>query len=116
MKERWVCFTIKNMLIKLQTFIGANLFMCCFPPTPFYDLLLVQAFVQFITGCSSLPPGGLANLHPHLTVVRKDLQTPFVYPSVNTCVHYLKLPEYPSAEILRERLLEAMKEKGFHLN
>ena len=38
------------------------------------------------------------------------------YPSVNTCVHYLKLPEYSSEEILRERLLAATREKGFHLN
>ena len=30
-----------------------------------------KAFLQFTTGCSSLPPGGLANLHPHLTIVRK---------------------------------------------
>lgn len=30
-----------------------------------------KAFLQFTTGCSSLPPGGLANLHPRLTVVRK---------------------------------------------
>lgn len=30
-----------------------------------------KAFLQFATGCSSLPPGGLANLHPRLTVVRK---------------------------------------------
>jgi len=30
-----------------------------------------KAFLQFTTGCSTLPPGGLANLHPRLTVVRK---------------------------------------------
>lgn len=30
-----------------------------------------KAFLQFTTGCSSLPPGGLANLHPRLTIVRK---------------------------------------------
>ena len=29
-----------------------------------------KLFVQFLTGCSSLPPGGLANLHPRLTIVR----------------------------------------------
>ena len=75
-----------------------------------------QAFIQFVTGCSSLPPGGLANLHPRLTVVRKEAHTSFVYPSVNTCVHYLKLPEYPSEEVLKERLLDATREKGFHLN
>lgn len=38
------------------------------------------------------------------------------YPSVNTCVHYLKLPEYSCKEVLRERLLNATNERGFHLN
>ncbi|ESO83496.1 hypothetical protein LOTGIDRAFT_179729 [Lottia gigantea] len=75
-----------------------------------------KSFLQFATGCSSLPPGGLANLHPRLTVVRKVDGNDSSYPSVNTCVHYLKLPEYSSEEILRERLLAATKEKGFHLN
>ncbi|KAL3982231.1 HECT-domain (ubiquitin-transferase) family protein [Acanthocheilonema viteae] len=75
-----------------------------------------KSFLQFTTGCSSLPPGGLANLHPRLTIVRKVDSGDGSYPSVNTCVHYLKLPDYSSAEIMRERLLTATNEKGFHLN
>ena len=75
-----------------------------------------KAFLQFTTGCSSLPPGGLANLYPRLTVVRKVDAGEGSYPSVNTCVHYLKLPDYPTEELLRERLLAATREKGFHLN
>ncbi|XP_066550814.1 E3 ubiquitin-protein ligase HECTD1 isoform X3 [Amia ocellicauda] len=75
-----------------------------------------KAFLQFTTGCSTLPPGGLANLHPRLTIVRKVDATDSSYPSVNTCVHYLKLPEYSSEEIMRDRLLAATMEKGFHLN
>ncbi|XP_071454696.1 E3 ubiquitin-protein ligase HECTD1 isoform X6 [Hetaerina americana] len=75
-----------------------------------------KAFLQFTTGCSSLPPGGLANLYPRLTVVRKVDAGEGSYPSVNTCVHYLKLPDYPTEEILRQRLLAATREKGFHLN
>ncbi|XP_070578129.1 E3 ubiquitin-protein ligase HECTD1-like isoform X7 [Ptychodera flava] len=75
-----------------------------------------KAFMQFTTGCSSLPPGGLMNLHPRLTIVRKVDAGDATYPSVNTCVHYLKLPEYSTEEIMREKLLAATKEKGFHLN
>ncbi|XP_073949307.1 LOW QUALITY PROTEIN: ubiquitin fusion-degradation 4-like [Choristoneura fumiferana] len=75
-----------------------------------------KAFLQFATGCSSLPPGGLANLHPRLTVVRKVEAGDGSYPSVNTCVHYLKLPEYSCKEVLRERLLAATNERGFYLN
>ncbi|MFH4976797.1 hypothetical protein AB6A40_003506 [Gnathostoma spinigerum] len=75
-----------------------------------------KSFLQFTTGCSSLPPGGLANLHPRLTIVRKVDSGDGSYPSVNTCVHYLKLPDYSSTEIMRERLITATIEKGFHLN
>jgi len=75
-----------------------------------------KAFLQFTTGCSSLPPGGLANLSPRLTIVRKIDAGDGSYPSVNTCVHYLKLPDYSSEDVMREKLLMATKEKGFHLN
>lgn len=76
-----------------------------------------KAFVQFVTGCPSLPPGGLGNLHPKLTIVRKvGRYEDEGYPSVNTCVHYLKLPEYSSEDILYQRLMAATKERGFHFN
>jgi E3 ubiquitin-protein ligase HECTD1 len=75
-----------------------------------------KAFLQFTTGCSSLPPGGLANLYPRLTIVRKIDAGDGSYPSVNTCVHYLKLPDYTTEEVMREKLLAATREKGFHLN
>ncbi|XP_046612689.1 E3 ubiquitin-protein ligase HECTD1 isoform X5 [Neodiprion virginianus] len=75
-----------------------------------------KAFLQFATGCSALPPGGLCNLHPRLTVVRKVDAGSGGFPSVNTCVHYLKLPEYPTEELLKVRLLAATRERGFHLN
>eukprot|EP00053_Salpingoeca_punica_P020085 m.207429 g.207429 ORF g.207429 m.207429 type:complete len:2206 (+) comp17789_c0_seq4:215-6832(+) len=79
-----------------------------------------KAFLNFATGCPTLPPGGLANLHPRLTVVRKTAEEgenpDHSFPSVNTCAHYLKLPEYSSAEVLKEKLLLAISTKGFHLN
>ncbi len=49
-------------------------------------------------------------------MVRKVEASDGSYPSVNTCVHYLKLPDYSSKEVLRSRLLAATAEKGFHLN
>lgn len=57
-------------------------------------------------------------MHPRMTIVRKsDTDNPDgMYPSVNTCAHYLKLPEYSSPEIMRERLLVAITSRGFHLN
>lgn len=78
----------------------------------------LKLFLNFATGCPTLPPGGLANLHPRLTIVRKTSEgkADGAFPSVNTCVHYLKLPEYSTKEILREQLLLAITTKGFHLN
>ncbi|GKV30152.1 hypothetical protein SLEP1_g39002 [Rubroshorea leprosula] len=79
-----------------------------------------RAFLQFVTGAPRLPPGGLASLHPKLTIVRKhsgncadaDL------PSVMTCANYLKLPPYSSKERMKERLLYAISEGqgSFHLS
>ena len=81
--------------------------------------LFRQAFLNFATGCPTLPPGGIANLHPRLTVVKKtgsETAVDKTYPSVNTCVHYLKLPEYSSIEVMKSMLLTAFGSKGFHLN
>ena len=75
-----------------------------------------KMFVQFITGCSSLPPGGLKNLRPRLTIVKKNIKDSGPYPSVNTCMHYLKLPEYETKSELKAKLMEACKQIGFYLN
>ncbi len=69
-----------------------------------------------ISAVTSVSIGGLANLYPRLTIVRKIDAGDGSYPSVNTCVHYLKLPDYSTEEVMRERLLMATREKGFHLN
>lgn len=110
----------------LPSWISGCLYFCIYFSPGFLRLVNVlvgmsgderKAFLQFTTGCSSLPPGGLANLQPRLTIVRKvDNSDDGSYPSVNTCAHYLKLPEYSSEEILHARLLAATKEKGFYLN
>lgn len=61
-----------------------------------------------------LPIGGFSALHPNLTVVRKELPVqgrgrPDDYlPSCSTCQVYLKLPQYSSEAIMRQKLLQAM--------
>jgi len=88
-----------------------------------------KAFLQFVTGSSCLPAGGIKNLHPRLTVVKRVLDSnasnlnssgqknvDLSLVSCSTCTHYLKLPEYSSKEILREHLLMSICEKGFYLN
>jgi len=82
-----------------------------------------RQFLQFVTGCPRLPVGGFKALSPPLTVVKKTFDSPDVnpddyLPSVMTCVNYLKLPDYSSKEIMREKLRIAAMEGQycFHLS
>jgi len=75
--------------------------------------------------------GGLQSLVPALTIVRKTMETvegskenpagtggDSYLPSVMTCVNYLKLPDYSSVDVMREKLVKAMQEGqlSFHLS
>lgn len=79
-------------------------------------------FLQFITGSPALPVGGLIGLHPRLIIVKRttdDGRSPDeCLPTVMTCTNYLKLPDYSSYEICKERLYYAIREgQGcFHLS
>lgn len=80
-----------------------------------------RMFLRFVTGSPKLPVGGLKTLNPRLTIVpskpEEGQTTNDKLPSVMTCANYLKLPDYTSKEILRERLLLAIVEgqQSFHL-
>lgn len=92
-----------------------------------------KAFLRFVTGSPRLPPGGLSALQPQLTVVRKhpsggDGATPGTtpgtpgipvegttladgdLPSVMTCANYIKLPPYSCKQVLKDRLMYAIRE------
>ncbi|KAI5715749.1 hypothetical protein M8J77_021829 [Diaphorina citri] len=79
-------------------------------------------FLQFVTGSPRLPVGGFRALSPPLTIVRKtfesDLAADGFLPSVMTCVNYLKLPDYSSVEVMRQKLRLAAQEgqHSFHLS
>ena len=81
-----------------------------------------RKFLQFVTGTPRLPIDGFAGLTPPLTIVKKQggaNQIPDSYlPSVMTCVNYLKLPEYTSEYVLKDKLNTAITEgqKAFHLS
>jgi E3 ubiquitin-protein ligase TRIP12 len=66
--------------------------------------------VQFLTGATALPVGGLGELHPKLTVAKRLGVSARAFPTVSTCQTYLKLPEYASKAELKDRLLVAMAE------
>jgi E3 ubiquitin-protein ligase TRIP12 len=98
-------------------------------------------FLQFITGSPKLPIGGtflfpsnfesshhtymtlgFKSLTPMFTVVCKPSEPPYTsddyLPSVMTCVNYLKMPDYSTMDILREKLTVAIQEGqgAFHLS
>ncbi|KAJ7231897.1 hypothetical protein B0H12DRAFT_1262703 [Mycena haematopus] len=87
-----------------------------------YDATTRRNYLQFVTGSPKLPIGGFRGLNPPLTVVRKPHEAPLTaddyLPSVMTCVNYLKLPEYSSRAIMREKLRVAIQEGmgSFHLS
>jgi E3 ubiquitin-protein ligase TRIP12 len=105
-----------------------------------FDAQERRDFLQFITGSPKLPIGGkfsthsMTNIHhtntstgfkaltPMFTVVCKPSEPPFTsddyLPSVMTCVNYLKMPDYSTVEILREKLSVAIREGqgAFHLS
>merc|ERR1712179_710778 len=88
-----------------------------------YDKEEQRQFLQFVTGCPRLPVGGFKALSPPLTIVKKSFDSQDVnpddyLPSVMTCVNYLKLPDYSTKQIMREKLRIAAMEGQycFHLS
>lgn len=65
--------------------------------------------LQFITGCSQLPPGGFADLSPKLKISFLFYQNN-VLPTAHTCFNELCLPSYESYEKLHKMLKIAIKE------
>ena len=79
-----------------------------------YDQEDQRSFLQFVTGCPRLPIGGFKSLSPPLTIVKKTIDAPDDYlPSVMTCANYLKLPDYSSKQIMKEKLKLAASEGQF---
>jgi len=86
-----------------------------------FDNAQRKKFLKFIMGTTALPPGGMINLKPNLQVGRKRSENPqqdnnLVFPSINTCSHYLKLPAYDKKEVLKNMLIDAssLAHEGFH--
>ena len=81
-----------------------------------------KQFLIFTTGASRLPFGGFKALSPKLTVVKSAIngnENPDKFlPTVMTCQNYLKIPDYSSFEILKEKFNIAMNEGSneFHLS
>ncbi|KAJ8290876.1 hypothetical protein GJAV_G00018710 [Gymnothorax javanicus] len=68
--------------------------------------------LQFVTGSSRVPHGGFAYLMGGSGLQKFTIAAvPYIanlLPTSSTCINMLKLPEYPSQEVLRDRLLVAL--------
>ncbi|TRY56881.1 hypothetical protein DNTS_028947 [Danionella cerebrum] len=68
--------------------------------------------LQFVTGSSRVPHGGFAFLMGGSGLQKFTIAavpyTSNLLPTSSTCINMLKLPEYPSKDILRDRLLVAL--------
>lgn len=91
----------------------------------FWEILLTfdeserAEFLQFVTGSSKVPVQGFAYLQGigginKFKICKCHDKNYDRLPSAHTCTNQLDLPNYPSKEILNERLMKAIKEgKGF---
>ncbi|KAG1936203.1 E3 ubiquitin-protein ligase HACE1 [Pimephales promelas] len=68
--------------------------------------------LQFVTGSSRVPHGGFAFLMGGSGLQKFTIAavpyTANLLPTSSTCINMLKLPEYPSKDVLRDRLLVAL--------
>eukprot|EP00929_Paragymnodinium_shiwhaense_P059473 TRINITY_DN29784_c0_g1_i1.p1 TRINITY_DN29784_c0_g1~~TRINITY_DN29784_c0_g1_i1.p1 ORF type:complete len:1026 (+),score=215.21 TRINITY_DN29784_c0_g1_i1:84-3161(+) len=72
-------------------------------------------FLMFITSCSRPPLLGFQTLTPKFCIHRvPDADR---LPTASTCANLLKLPDYPSPEVLETKVLQAIRaESGFDLS
>jgi E3 ubiquitin-protein ligase TRIP12 len=72
------------------------------------DVKLQGLFLRFVTGSNRLSIGGLAKLHPKLTVAQVKASNHDTLPSATVCQHYFKLPQYASKEVMRVKVIRAI--------
>eukprot|EP00929_Paragymnodinium_shiwhaense_P116623 TRINITY_DN8630_c0_g2_i1.p1 TRINITY_DN8630_c0_g2~~TRINITY_DN8630_c0_g2_i1.p1 ORF type:complete len:1054 (+),score=261.76 TRINITY_DN8630_c0_g2_i1:60-3221(+) len=75
----------------------------------------MSRFLMFVTSCSRPPLLGFKTLYPKFCVHRVPDSSRL--PTASTCANLLKLPDYPNAETLSAKLLQAIRaEAGFDLS
>ena len=73
-------------------------------------------FVKFVTACERPPLLGFAKLTPLFTIQMVNSEGDKKLPTSATCFNKLNLPKYSKKEILKEKLLLAIRSaKGFYL-
>ena len=67
-------------------------------------------FLLFVTGSGAVPAGGFAHMARRIAIVASG--DPDALPISHTCFNALELPLYPSREMLRDKLLYAIRNSG----
>lgn len=122
--ETWTLEYLKENIVPLHGYShGSQTFVNFLQVLNEFTEEQKREFLMFTIGAPRLPLGGLKNLSPRLTVVKKlphseKQSADSILPSVMTCQNYIKLPDYSSKEVLRRKLLTAMREgqKSFTLS
>ena len=66
-------------------------------------------FLMFVTSCPRTPLMGFASLTPNFTISKVDCTNPNEkLPTSATCFNILKLPEYSTEKVFREKLMYAI--------
>jgi E3 ubiquitin-protein ligase NEDD4 len=63
----------------------------------------------FAIGTTSLPARGFSELQPKFQLVVQPTESSDL-PTSHTCFHMLVIPRYPSTEVMKEKLLMAIRE------
>lgn len=80
-------------------------------------------FLLFVTSCSRPPTLGFASLNPRIQIQNTSCAGYYKnagkdrLPTASTCMNILKLPDYNNKDLLRDKLLLAIRSKsGFNLS
>jgi hypothetical protein len=75
---------------------------------------LLSDFLFFVSGCSKLPSNGFENFR---LKVQKTTAHPDSLPVSHTCFNQIDFPIYSSIDVMREKILIALKEGsiGFYI-
>jgi len=114
--ERWTVEYLKEVTL-YNSDSGTVIITNFFEVLSEFDADWRRLFVLFLTGAPHLPAGGLQQLQPRLTLVVQDANATFEdsgslqdLPTVSTCTHSLKLPNYSTKELLKEKLEQALSD------
>jgi ubiquitin-protein ligase E3 C len=73
--------------------------------------------LKFVTSCERPPSLGFASLNPLFSIQRVDCSDDLRLPSASTCFNILKLPNYSSKAVMKEKLLTSIQSgAGFDLS